>query len=226
VTDSDDYLLVARNLHKSYRNGSVVTPVLRGLDLSVRRGELLVIMGPSGCGKSTLLHVLGMMLTPTHADRLELAGVDALGLSDRQRTACRRGRIGFVFQRFNLLPVLSVRENVRLAQRLRGQSPDGLADELLGEVGLQDKGVCKPGRLSVGEQQRAAIARALACRPALLLADEPTGNLDSANADRVIELLARLHRQYGQTTVMITHNADYTTCADRVLHMTDGRIVE
>ncbi len=223
---ADETILVAKDVHKSYRAGSVVTPVLHGLDLSVGRGEFVVVMGPSGCGKSTLLNVLGLMMPPTQAASLEIDGIEALRLSDGQRTRLRRDRIGFVFQRFNLLPVVSAGDNVRLAFRLRGQRPNGQVRALFERFGLSGKIDRKPGALSMGEQQRVAIARAVACKPALLLADEPTGNLDSDNARQVLDLLHELNREDGQTVVMITHNEHCTAEVDRVLHMRDGRFLD
>ncbi len=213
-------------IHKSYRTGSVETPVLHGLDLTLRRGEFVLVMGPSGCGKSTLLHILGLMMAPTQADALTIDGVDVLGLSDAGRTRLRRGNIGFVFQRFNLLPVISAADNIRLAMRLGGVRPDGRAEALLERFGLAAKADRKPGALSMGEQQRVAIARAVARNPAILLADEPTGNLDSENAQQVVNLLGELNRRDGQTVVMITHNEHCATSADRVIHMKDGRFLD
>ncbi len=219
-----DDILTARGIIKDYRDGDRVAHVLRGIDLSVRRGEFLAIMGPSGCGKTTLLHVVGLMTPATSADVLTIDGTDCLPLSERGRTCVRRRKIGFVFQRFNLLRTISARDNVALALRLRGGSVDGQANRLLEQVGLADCGHRKPGHLSIGEQQRVAIARAAACRPAILLADEPTGNLDSANAHRVIELLRQFHVSYGLTVVMITHDASCAASADRTVHMKDGRL--
>jgi ABC-type lipoprotein export system ATPase subunit len=222
---NDDWMLDVRGLHHAYTHGPVVEPVLHGIDLQVRRGEFVVIMGPSGCGKTTLLNILGLMLRPTRAALLRLAGRETLGLSDAERTRLRRQALGFVFQRFNLLPTISVRENVALPLRIRGARADGQVQEMLERVGLADCARKKPGQLSVGQQQRVAIARAAVGRPALLLADEPTGNLDSHNAGVVLDLLTQFHRQFGQTIVMITHNEHLTVGADRVLRMQDGRFV-
>jgi len=219
-------ILEARSLCKDYRDGDRVQRVLRGLDLTVRHGEFAAVMGPSGCGKTTLLNILGLMCPPSEAACLRVDGVDCIGLPDRQRTALRRDKIGFVFQRFNLLGTISVAGNVRLALRLRGAEVDGQVDEALSRVGLQHLAHRKPGRLSTGEQQRAAIARAVACRPAILLADEPTGNLDSANAQAVMDLFRQVHRDHGLTVLMITHSRECAAVADRVLQMNDGRIVE
>ncbi|MBN1341480.1 MAG: ABC transporter ATP-binding protein [Phycisphaerae bacterium] len=223
---SSDIILGGAGIHKSYRTGPVETPVLHGLDLEIRRGEFVLVMGPSGCGKSTLLNIIGLMMSPTRADRLEIDGVDALGLSDAGRTRLRREKIGFVFQRFNLLPVVSAGDNVRLAMRIRGQHPNGRVTDLFDRFGLSGKMDRKPGALSMGEQQRVAIARAVACKPAILLADEPTGNLDSANARHVMDLFGELNRQDGQTIIMITHNEHCAAAADRVTLMKDGRFVD
>jgi len=221
-----DLILSATDIHMSYRSGSVATPVLHGLDLEVRHGEFVLIMGPSGCGKTTLLHILGLMMRPTRAESLQIDGVDALNLSDGQRTRLRREKIGFVFQRFNLLPVVSAADNVRLAMRLHGLRPDGTVEALFERFALTGKEHQKPGALSMGEQQRVAIARAVACRPALLLADEPTGNLDSDSSEKVLSLLRELNRRDGQTVVMITHNEQCIAAADRVIHMKDGRFLD
>ncbi len=218
-----DVVLEATDVHKSYQTGSVVTPVLHGLDLTVRPSEFVVIMGPSGCGKSTLLHVLGLMTPASAARSIRIEGQETVGFNERRRTQLRREKIGFVFQRFNLLPVISAVDNVRLAMRLRQSAADGTLDGLFEQIGLSDVKNKKPGALSIGEQQRVAIARAIACRPRLLLADEPTGNLDSQNADRVLDLLEQFHARYGQTTIMVTHNEHCADRADRVLRMKDGR---
>ncbi|MEW6250238.1 MAG: ABC transporter ATP-binding protein [Planctomycetota bacterium] len=221
-----DLMIDVRDLHHAYRHAGVVEPVLHGIDLQVRRGEFLVIMGPSGCGKTTLLNILGLMMPPTRAAAVRLAGRETLGLGDAARTRLRRGLLGFVFQRFNLLPTVSVRGNVALPLRIRNIGLNGQPDRLLAQVGLSAAAHKKPGQLSVGQQQRVAIARALAGGPALLLADEPTGNLDTANADAVLDLLATLHRAQGQTIVMITHNEQLAGRAERTVKMRDGRIVE
>ena len=223
---NEDAMIDIRGVHHTYRHGSVAEAVLHGIDLLVARGEFVVIMGPSGCGKTTLLNILGLMMAPTRAESVRIAGQDTRDLSDAARTRLRRQALGFVFQRFNLLPTISARENVALPLRLRGESPDGQVSTLLRRVGLESYAGKKPGQLSVGQQQRFAVARALVCRPALLLADEPTGNLDSANAGAVLELLSDFHREWGQTIVMITHNEHLTIGADRVLQMRDGQFVD
>jgi len=219
-----DILLRATDLHHTYGHDGASEPVLHGVDLTLRRGELVVLMGPSGCGKTTLLHILGLMMQPTRGT-LHVGGIDVAKLSDGERTRMRREQIGFVFQRFNLLPILTAIGNVELPLRLRRESVDGQAAAALQQVGLADKLHRKPGRLSIGEQQRVALARAVVTRPQLLLADEPTGNLDSANASAVLNLLHELHRSRGLTTLMITHNEHLALRADRLLHMQDGRLV-
>ena len=217
-------IVQVRGLCKDYRDGDATAHVLRGIDLTIERGEFVAIMGPSGCGKTTLLNTLGLMTPATSAERLVIDGVNYLPLSDPQRTQVRRERIGFVFQRFNLLGTLSARRNIELALRLRGMSLDGAVDDVIGQVSLAEVAHRKPAHLSIGEQQRAAIARAMVCRPKLLLADEPTGNLDSGNAAAVVDLFRRFHARWGMTVVMITHSRECAASADRVLQMKDGRL--
>ncbi len=213
-------------LLKSFQMSSLEVPVLRGIDLEIREGEFVAIMGPSGCGKSTLLHVLGMMSSASGGE-FRAWGQDVGRLSQANRTQLRRERIAFVFQRFNLLGVLSAWNNVAMALKIRGEHPDHQVSEALEEVGLAEKVRFKPGQLSVGQQQRVAIARALVCKPAVLLADEPTGSLDSENSRTVLRLMRRLHDSRAeQTTILITHNPLIVDCADRVLEMIDGRIKE
>ena len=220
---NDQVMIDIRGVHHTYRHEGVAEPVLHGLDLQVRRGEFAVIMGPSGCGKTTLLNILGLMMPPTRADTVRVAGHETLGLPEGTRARLRRETIGFVFQRFNLLPTISARRNVALPLKIRRESLDGRVDDVLERVGLSDYAHKKPGRLSVGQQQRVAIARAMVGRPALMLADEPTGNLDSANAQAVLALLSDFHREWGQTILMITHNEHLAVKADRVIQMQDGR---
>lgn len=210
-------------MRHTYRRGRVATPVLHGIDLELRRGEFVLIMGPSGCGKSTLLNILGLMMRPTSGN-VEIDGVATSRLNDGCRTALRRQKLGFVFQRFNLLGVLTAEQNVRLALQLRRESVNGQPAAMLERVGLGAKRRSRPDELSVGEQQRVAIARAVVARPTLLLADEPTGNLDSHSAGEVLDLLAELNASDGLTTLMITHNERLTDRADRVLLMRDGRL--
>jgi len=217
-------IVETRGLTKVYRSGGVETAALRGIDLAVDEGEFVSIMGPSGCGKSTLLYLVGLLDTPT-GGTLVLAGTDTRGLSDGGRTRLRRAHIGYVFQRFNLLATLTAEANVALALKLRGLAVGGRPREILAAVGLEEKRRRRPGELSVGEQQRVAIARALVTRPALLLADEPTGNLDSEASDRVMDLVCRLHGAAGQTILLITHNEQVAARADRLIRMRDGRLL-
>jgi putative ABC transport system ATP-binding protein len=224
MSESSEHILQARGVRHTYDQGAAAETVLHGIDVDIRRGEFVVIMGPSGCGKTTLLNILGLMMRPT-AGAVTINGAAVQDLNDAARTHLRRDRIGFVFQRFNLLPVLSAERNVALALQLRGEGVDGRAVEALTRVGLEAKRRHKPGALSTGEQQRVAIARAIVRRPPLLLADEPTGNLDTHNAGLVLDLLRALNREDHLTIVMITHNERLADLADRVLHMRDGMFV-
>ena len=219
-----DHILTATGLHKSFGRGPARVHVLRGLDLAVRRGEFLAVMGPSGCGKSTLLHVLGLMTSPD-AGRIVLNG-GPVGRRPAEWNALRRTQIGFVFQRFNLLGELTAADNVAVSLRVRGLRADGHARDLFEALGVAHVARRKPSQMSIGEQQRVAVVRALAHRPRLLLADEPTGNLDSASSDDLLEQFRLVNRRDGQTIVMITHSADAAGRADRVVHMKDGRIVD
>ncbi|MEN6451774.1 MAG: ABC transporter ATP-binding protein [Thermoguttaceae bacterium] len=219
------YVLETRGLKKSYgAEGEVRVHALRGVNIQVREGELLAIMGPSGSGKSTLLHILGGVETPTTGQVL-LEGVDLATMNDDQRTIIRRERMGFIFQSFNLLPAFTAEENVALPLELGGMPSAEArrrAAEMLRLVGMSHRGDHIPSTMSGGEQQRVAIARALAIRPALLLADEPTGNLDSKNGRQVTALLRRLVTQDGQTIVMVTHDANVAAQADRLIRLRDG----
>ncbi len=217
-------MLIAAGLHKSFGKGRSKVHVLRGLDLRVKRGEFLAVMGPSGCGKSTLLHVIGLMTSPD-AGEVHLDG-RRVGSSESERARLRRSHVGFVFQRFNLISVLSARDNAAISLRVRGLQRNGRIDELLTSMGVAHVADRKPGDMSIGEQQRVAVVRALAHEPALLLADEPTGNLDSDNSRSLLELLRDINTRRGQTLVMITHSADAAACADRVVQMKDGLIVD
>ncbi len=218
---SGDVILAGEDLHKAFGRGSARVEVLRGLDLQVRRGEFLAVMGPSGCGKSTLLHVLGLM-TPPDEGTIELDGDMAASPAVIRRL--RRRCIGFVFQRFNLISVLSAKANVEISLYVRGIEVDGRCEELFEAMGVADVQRRKPGQMSIGQQQRVAVVRALAHGPSLLLADEPTGNLDSANADALLELFRKINTTTGQTIVMVTHSSRAAACADRVVHMKDGQI--
>jgi putative ABC transport system ATP-binding protein len=217
-------IIETRGVTKVYRTDGVGTPALRGVDLEVRQGEFVSVMGPSGCGKSTLLYLLGLLDRPTEGT-VVLAGTDTKGLGDGARTRLRRSHIGFVFQRFNLIAAISAEANVALALKLRRLPVGSGPRDMLAAVGLDAKRHRRPNALSVGEQQRVAIARALVTRPTVLLADEPTGNLDSEASDRVMELVAGFHRELGQTIVLITHNEQVAARAGRLVRMRDGRIV-
>ncbi len=219
-------IVVTENLQMVYRIGKVEVPALRGVDITVKAGEFVAVMGPSGCGKSTLLHLLGGLLTPT-AGSVRIDGIDLAVIGDNKRTEVRRKKIGFVFQRYNLLPTLSAEANIELARKIHGNGHglDTSARELLGMLGLEDKLHHKPSELSGGEQQRVALARAVVNRPAILLADEPTGNLDSENSLMVLDMLQTLNKKYRQTIVMITHDSEAAATASRILEMRDGRIL-
>ena len=219
-------IICAEHLGKTYRSGKIEVPALRDVTFSVEPGEFVSIVGPSGSGKSTLFYLLGG-LTRATSGKIVIDGVDFATLSDAERTKMRKSKIGFIFQKFNLLPTLSARANIEIAYEISGQSTplDKLyltnLVEMLGISGRLDH---RPSELSGGEQQRVAIARALITRPCIVLADEPTGNLDTHNSDAVLEMLQRSNREFKQTVLMITHNAEAATIADRILHMRDGGI--
>jgi len=222
--DTKRDILVAGGLHKSFGKGLASTHVLRGLDLRVWRGEFLAVMGPSGCGKSTLLHVLGLM-TPPDGGSVEILGQDISRASRGALREIRRRSIGFVFQRFNLIGTLSGRDNVMLSLKVRGLGSDGKAvDELLEKMGVADVARRKPGQMSIGQQQRLAVVRALAHGPEIILADEPTGNLDSENGLALLDLLRQINENDGQTVVMITHSRTAAGRAGRIVQMKDGLI--
>lgn len=220
-------MIEASNLTKTYRSGRIEVPAVRGVNFSIPRGEFVAIVGPSGSGKSTLFYLLGG-LTRATSGSVVIDGVDFGSLTDAERTRLRKQRIGFVFQRFNLLQSLTAQGNIEVAHSIGGQ--EGPVDrrylESLSEM-LSIKGRLghRPAELSGGEQQRVAIARALITRPAILLADEPTGNLDTKNSDAVLAMLQRSNRELGQTVLMITHNLEAASIADRILQMRDGEIV-
>ena len=221
-------ILVASGLRKNYTLGSQEVEVLRGIDVRVRRGEALVIVGASGAGKSTLLHLLGGLDAPSAGD-VSLDGASLFGMSNAARTKLRNERLGFVFQSYNLLPELDALENVCLPALLQSRTRDGMAErgtELLKAVGLGGRMEHRPAELSGGEQQRVAIARALMNRPSLVLADEPTGNLDSKTGESILDLLWRLREDSGMTLVMVTHDQHIATRGERVLEIADGRILE
>jgi len=219
-------ILKADNLEKTYRVGKVDVPALRGVSLAVQEGEFVGIMGPSGCGKSTMLHLLGGLLTPTKG-RIVIDGEDLTAATDARRTDIRRRKIGFVFQRFNLFPTLTAEGNLRLAERIHGNGADDpdRRREILRMLRLQDKMHHKPLELSGGEQQRVALARAVVNRPAIVLADEPTGNLDSENSEIVLKMFRELNDRFNQTIIMITHNPEAAASCQRIIQMRDGHIV-
>ncbi len=219
-------IILTENLRKTYRVGKVYVPALRGVDLSVEEGEFLAIVGPSGCGKSTLLHILGGLAPPTSGHVL-VDGNDFSRMTDADRTRFRRHKIGFVFQRFNLLPTLTARQNIALAQHIQGNgfNPHRF-DSVVQMLGLKDKMDQRPFALSGGEQQRVAIARAVICEPKILLADEPTGNLDSENSQIVLDMLRSLNHSFRQTILMITHNPEAAAVSDRIIRMRDGHVVD
>ena len=220
------YVLETRALRKTFGEGEAMVEALRGVDLGVRQGQMLAIMGRSGSGKSTLLTLLGGVDVPSSGQVL-LEGIDLATLTDDERTLIRRHRIGFVFQQFNLLPILTAEENVALPLELDGvpaAEANRRAGEMLELVGMGTRRKHIPGKLSGGEQQRVAVARALVIQPAILLADEPTGNLDTANGKRVTRMLRNLVEQHGQTIVMVTHDPLVADQADRIIHLSDGLV--
>ena len=222
---SDGPIVSVRGLQKIYRVGDVDVAALRGVDMDVARGEFLSIIGPSGSGKSTLFNVLGG-LTPPTSGQVFIEGRNLRDLSERQRTELRRTTVGFVFQKYNLLPTLTARDNIEIARFIGGRP--GMADahfpEVLRMLGIEKRLNHKPRALSGGEQQRVAIARGIVNRPAILLADEPTGNLDTENSNAVLTLLRDLNERFGQTILMITHNPEAAAYGHRIITMRDGRV--
>jgi putative ABC transport system ATP-binding protein len=219
-------ILKTENLWKIYRTGKVDVPALRGINVEIFSGEFVSVMGPSGCGKSTLLHVIGGLAQATKGHVL-LDGNDLTGMTDAARTQLRRHKVGFVFQKFNLLPTLDAYHNIALAQHIHGNGFDPHRFEAVTKLlGLTDRLRHKPSELSGGEQQRVALARAIISEPKIVLADEPTGNLDTKSSDTVLALLRQLNNDLGQTIVMITHNPEAATYGNRVLHMRDGMVVD
>ena len=221
-------ILKTEDLKMTFRVGKVDVNALRGVALSIAPGEFIAIMGPSGCGKSTLLHILGGLLKPT-SGRVIVDGEDLATMSDAARTDLRRRKIGFVFQRFNLFPTLTAEGNLKLAERIHRNGKGGVDEnarrEILRLLRLENKMRHKPLEMSGGEQQRVAIARAIINRPAIILADEPTGNLDTENSTIVLDMLRELNREFGQTIVMITHNPEAAAVAARTVEMRDGLVV-
>ena len=220
-------MIEVREVTKVYRAGDVDVHALRGVNLSVGRGEFLAVVGPSGSGKSTLFHILGG-LTPPTSGAIHIDGRDLLNMTEAGRTELRKHSVGFVFQKYNLLPTLTASGNIAIARDIagRGHEPDPQFDEILNLLGIRDRLRHKPRALSGGEQQRVAIARAIVNHPAILLADEPTGNLDTENSRAVLAVLRDLNDRLGQTILMITHNPEAAAYAHRTVTMRDGRVVE
>ncbi|HEX5911157.1 MAG TPA: ABC transporter ATP-binding protein [Thermoleophilaceae bacterium] len=216
--------VAAAGLRRDYGSGESAVHALRGVSLEVPTGQFTAVMGPSGSGKSTLMHLLAGLDTPT-AGSVRVGGSELAGMDDDELTRMRRTEIGFVFQAFNLLPMLSVEENVLLPARIAGAKPDAaLLEQVIAGLGLADRRRHLPSELSGGQQQRVAIARAIVGRPAVLFADEPTGNLDSATGAEILGVLREAVDSHGQTTVMVTHDAHAAAVADRVVFLADGRI--
>ena len=223
-------IILAQNLGKTYRSGKLEVPALRNVNFAIAPGEFVAIVGPSGSGKSTLFYILGGLTNATTGSVL-IDGTDFAKLSDAERTRMRRAKIGFIFQRFNLLPTLSAMDNIEIAHDIstlgaptKRDLDKPLLDHLTDMLGIQGRLDHRPNELSGGEQQRVAIARALINRPAIVLADEPTGNLDTKNSDAVLKMLRQSSRELNQTVLMITHNPEAAQIANRILHMRDGEI--
>jgi putative ABC transport system ATP-binding protein len=220
-------MIEIRNLQKIYRVGDVDVHALRGVNLSVARGEFVSIVGPSGSGKSTLFHILGG-LTPPTSGTIHIDGRDLLKMTEAERTELRKTSVGFVFQKYNLLPTLTAADNIQIARDIADKKGplDSRFEEILELLGLKGRLHHKPRALSGGEQQRVAIARAIVNHPAILLADEPTGNLDTENSEAVLGLLRDLNTRLGQTILMITHNPEAAAYGHRIVKMRDGRVVD
>jgi putative ABC transport system ATP-binding protein len=220
-------VVTANGVTRRYGEGDTCVKALRGVSLEITRGQLTAVMGPSGSGKSTLMHILAGLDKPTEG-KVAIAGTEITELNDSELTRLRREHIGFVFQFFNLLPMLTARENIVLPLNLAGakSSKNGWVEELSAKVGLTERLSHRPAELSGGQQQRVAIARALVSRPTVMFADEPTGNLDSNTSGEILELLRESVSSYGQTTVMVTHDAHAAAIADRILFLADGLIVK
>src|SRR5215831_3039782 len=217
----------AVDLRKTYRVGKIEVPALRGITFSVEKGKFVSVVGPSGSGKSTLFYLLGG-LTRADSGRIVVDGDDFSQMSDAERTRMRKKKIGFVFQKFNLLPTLDARSNIEIARDIAGENGNrdsAYFEKIVSLLGIEKRLAHRPSELSGGEQQRVALARALINKPAIVLADEPTGNLDSKNSDVVLEMLRHSNRELGQTVLMITHNPAAAAYGDRVIHMRDGEIV-
>jgi putative ABC transport system ATP-binding protein len=219
-------IIQVENVRKVYRIGKVEVPAVRGVSFNVEKGEFLAVVGPSGSGKSTLFYMLGG-LTRSDGGRVVIDGDDFSALSDAERTRMRKRKIGFVFQKFNLLPTLTARTNIEIAQDIAGRNGQNreYLERIVKMLGIDKRLDHRPSELSGGEQQRVALARALVNQPAIILADEPTGNLDTKNSDVVLGLLRQTNKELGQTVLMITHNPEAAAFADRQIHMRDGEVV-
>jgi putative ABC transport system ATP-binding protein len=223
--EADGNVVSARDVTRRYGEGETAVDALRGVSLDVTRGELTSIMGPSGSGKSTLMHILAGLDQPSSGE-VSIAGTKITTLNDNDLTKLRREHIGFVFQFFNLLPMLTAEENITLPLELAGTKQEkGWIDDVIGKVGLSDRRTHRPSELSGGQQQRVAIARALVSRPTVMFADEPTGNLDSKTSGEILDVLRESVASYGQTTVMVTHDANAAAIGHRTLFLADGCIV-
>ena len=223
--DSPADVVSARDVTRRYGEGDAVVDALRGVSVDIPEGQFTAVMGPSGSGKSTLMHILAGLDRPT-SGTVFIAGSDITSMGDQELTLLRRTHIGFIFQFFNLLPMLTAEENIVLPLRIAGRNLDkAWIDEVIGKVGLSDRRTHRPAQLSGGQQQRVAIARGLVTRPTVMFADEPTGNLDSTTSEEILSLLREAVESYGQTTVMVTHDARAAAMADRILFLADGLIV-
>jgi putative ABC transport system ATP-binding protein len=221
-------IIQAENLRKTYRVGKVDVHALRGVDLNVEAGEFVSIVGPSGCGKSSLLHILGGLTAPSEG-RVTVDGEDLLAMAEGQRTEMRKKKIGFVFQRFNLLPTLTAYDNIALASHIAGHGESfdkAHLDAILKLLGIDQRVKHRPLEMSGGEQQRVAIARAVVNKPKILLADEPTGALDTETSNIVLNMLHELNEKFGQTILMITHNPEVAGFSDRIITMRDGHVID
>jgi putative ABC transport system ATP-binding protein len=225
VSVTTDVVVAASGITRRYGEGDAAVDALRGVDVQIPRGQFTAVMGPSGSGKSTLMHILAGLDRPTEG-HVAIDGRDITEMRDQELTLLRRDHIGFIFQFFNLLPMLTAEENILLPLELAGRTPEhAWVEELITKVGLGDRRTHRPSELSGGQQQRVAIARALVSKPTVVFADEPTGNLDSTTSAEILALLRDSVSSYGQTTVMVTHDAHAAAIADRILFLADGNIV-
>ncbi|MEO8025532.1 MAG: ABC transporter ATP-binding protein [Bryobacteraceae bacterium] len=223
----DGPIIAIRDLRKIYKQGEVDVTALRGVNLDIQHGEFVAIVGPSGSGKSTLFHILGGLTPPTSGE-IHIDGRDLLAMKESERTEMRRSAVGFVFQKYNLLPTLTARDNIAIAKHIAGKpiETDPWFQEVLDLLGISSRLDHKPRAMSGGEQQRVAIARSIVNHPAILLADEPTGNLDTENSNAVLGILRDLNHRLKQTILMITHNPEAAAFADRIVTMRDGRVID